>query len=351
MNLYDVIIYYMNKNILYFGLIIIFLIIYKIIFNEYNIENFNSINELCCIYAYYEKNEQYKENFKYFLKNGICEQIDYYFVINGFISDDIDLKKYLNKSNIKFIYRENKGWDFGAYSHVLNNYIYNIKKYNYYIFLNTSVIGPLVLGCNAESLVSDRFWFQPFLDLFNKPNIKIVGTSINMYSKNEFNNQDLHKLYGHINPKNSFRIPKSLPLALGRYSSKAPINIPLALGRYSSKAPINIPFSHVQSMFFIIDHEYLDYLWSKDFFNESRLNNLTDINQVIYNYEFALSQYALNNGWNINCILDYYKDIDYLNAKEDINPTSIDGDPYYLGAYFGSDIDPKKIIFFKNNRF
>ena len=124
MNLYDVIIYYMNKNRLYFGLIIIFLIIYKIIFNEYNIENFNSINELCCIYAYYEKNEQYKENFKYFLKNGICEQIDYYFVINGFISDDIDLKKYLNKSNIKFIYRENKGWDFGAYSHVLNNYIY-----------------------------------------------------------------------------------------------------------------------------------------------------------------------------------------------------------------------------------
>jgi hypothetical protein len=35
-------------------------------------------NPICvCIYAYYEKDEKYKENLRFFLNNGILDNIDY----------------------------------------------------------------------------------------------------------------------------------------------------------------------------------------------------------------------------------------------------------------------------------
>jgi len=63
------------------------------------------------------------------------------------------------------------------------------------------------------------------------------------------------------------------------------------------------PFSHIQSMFFIMDKEYLDYLNSLDFFNENKINEITDFYDIIINYEIGLSQHAIIKGWNINCIL------------------------------------------------
>jgi hypothetical protein len=72
---------------------------------------------------------------------------------------------------------------------------------------------------------------------------------------------------------------------------------------------------------------------------------------IIYLKEVGLSQIALNNGWNINCILSKYKNLDYLNLNTDINSTSTDGDPYYPNKYFGNTINPYEVIFFKNNRF
>jgi len=39
-----------------------------------------------------------------------------------------------------------------------------------------------------------------------------------------------------------------------------------------------------------------------------------------------------------------------LSVDKDINPTSISGDPYFNGAYFGETIDPYEVIFFKTTR-
>jgi hypothetical protein len=262
--------------------------------NIKTLENFSEDIKYCCIYAYYEKDNLYKNNFLYFLKNGILKNVDYYIVINGKCTVNIP-----KKENIIIYRRENKGYDFGAFSFVIKKIT---KNYNYYFFLNTSVCGPYLKNNNKE-------WINYFLDLFNK-DVKIVGTSINIFPYDSYGGYDLNKIY---NKKN--------------------------------------PFIHIQSMFFCIDNEYFNYLNKINFFNENELNNAKDLEYIIAYKEIGLSQYALINNWNINSILSKYKDIDYRLVKIDFNNTSKNGDPYYEKSYFGNDINKFEVIFYKNNRY
>ena len=253
-----------------------------------------SSNKLCCIFAYYEKDEKYKTNLTYFLNNGILSNVDYYIVINGESTVDIP-----NNKNIIILKRPNLGFDFGAYSYALKQIN---KEYDYYFFINSSVRGPYLKLCNKKP------WTQYFLELF-KPNVKLVGTSINIYPLDIFSGYNLVNIYNK-----------------------------------------NGPFTHVQSMFFCMDNEYLKYLKEINFFNEEELNKINDIIIIIAYKEFGLSQLALKKGWNINSILPKYKDLNYLEIKNDINPSSIYGDPYHINGYFNSTIDKYDIIFYKNNR-
>lgn len=75
------------------------------------------------------------ENFRYFLENGLLDEIDYYIIINGLCSIELP-----NKSNIFIYYHKNIGYDFGAYSYIINNKL--TKEYDYYFLINTSVRGP-----------------------------------------------------------------------------------------------------------------------------------------------------------------------------------------------------------------
>jgi hypothetical protein len=45
---------------------------------------------------------------------------------------------------------------------------------------------------------------------------------------------------------------------------------------------------------------------------------------------------AINNDWNINCILPKYKNLDYIHINKNINASSNihNGDPYYKDSYF-----------------
>jgi hypothetical protein len=96
--------------------------------------------------------------------------------------------------------------------------------------------------------------------------------------------------------------------------------------------------------------DYFNYLKQIDFFNEEELNRVSDIFYVIAYKEFGLSQHAIKNGWNINCILDKYRNLDYRTLTYDINPSSNKGDPYYPNSYWNGTIDKYDVIFFKNNR-
>jgi hypothetical protein len=289
----------MNHILILFFLIIIFYII-NILFkkkdNNILFENLSLNNKYCCIYAYYEKDNLYKENFIYFLKNGILDNVDYYIVINGNCTVHIP-----QKQNITVYYRTNKGYDFGGYSYVINKLNNLSKEYDYYFFINTSVRGPYLKNKNKD-------WIYYFLELFHD-NVKLVGTSINIFPLNIFCKYNITKIYNKNNP-----------------------------------------FTHVQSMFFCIDKEYFNYLKYINFFNEDEVNNAPNLGYIIVHKEIGLSQHALINNWNINCILSKYKDKDYRVIDKDINNTSRNGDPYYKKSYFGGDIDKYEVIFYKNNR-
>ena len=299
-----------KKNKYIFILIIILLIIigfyifikkyrkeYKKIYQKENFYLEHKNNKYCCIYAYYEKDDLYKSNFNYFLKNGILNHVDYYIIINGDCSIDIP-----NKSNIIIFKRQNIGYDFGAYGYAISKITI---EYEYYFFLNTSVCGPYFKN-NNES----KDWSTFFLDLFNNDlNTKLVGTTINIFPGKIFENYNLDKLYGN----------KKF-------------------------------YSHIQTMFFALNNESFNYLKSINFFNEDECNNIKDINEIIAKKEFGLSQHILNNGWNINSILPKYKNLDYRILKDNINKSSKYGDVYYKNAYFGKSIDKYDVIFYKNNR-
>lgn len=282
-----------------FYLFLIFLLILFIFTLLNNLNIFNTKKEffkqdICCFYAYYEKNNLYKNNFKYFLENGILNNVDYYIILNGNCSINIP-----KRDNIKVYQRKNTGFDFGAYSYAIHKLN---KIYDYYFFINTSVCGPYLKD-------NDKEWIDHFLELFNK-DVKLVGTSINIYPHDNFSKKyNLSKLY--------------------------------------NKSP---PYSHIQSMFFGMDKEYFNYLIDIDFFNEEELNNVKDIKYVIAKKEIGLSQHAINQGWNINSILSKYKNIDYRTLNKNFNYSAPNGDPYFKNKYFGNNIDKYDAIFFKNNR-
>ena len=252
---------------------------------------------ICVIYAYYEKDEMCRENLRYFVEHGLQEkkeegdnrlQMDYHFVVNGPVcSVNVNPRA---KSNVHQHFRENRGYDFAAYSHVLKTLTLagDIQKYDYFVFLNSSVRGPFY------SLPSSQFWPLLFLQLF-RGNVHLVGTSINIHQNGEH--------------------------------------------------------PHVQSMFFMVDRQFYADLQRANFFDEELINGYS-FDDLIQKKEIGLSDLAIRTkGYNINCMLPKYRDLDYVyNVKQDINPTSHEGDPYYPGAYFGESIRPADVVFFKTNR-
>jgi hypothetical protein len=252
----------------------------------------HNINKICCFYAYYEKNKLYKDNFKYFLDNAILTNIDYYIIINGEYTIDIP-----NKDNIKVFRRENKGFDFGAYSYIVNLLGKKfLNKYSYYCFLNATVKGPY--------LKNKKDWLNEFLKLFIN-NVRIVGTSICYTTEEE------------------------------------------VLKKYNIK---NIYY--VQSMFFIINNNFFNILNEHNFFDdEQKLNNEKKLRNIVINKEIKLSYLSYLSNGNINCYLKKYRNLDFKKLNYDINPSSFRGDPYFPNKYFNSSIKPEDVIFYKNKRF
>lgn len=277
--------------LLFFLIILIILNYYNLSINE-KLEN--TQNKYVCMYAYYEKNDQYKKNLKIFLDTAILDNVDYYIIINGTCSLNIQ-----NKENIKVIYRNNEGCDFGAWSHCIKKYIN--KDYDYYIFINSSVRGPY-------SINPKQIWLDEFLKLFSNKDIKLVGTSINIVGRS--------------------------------------INIMNDGKDYFNYEP---PYTHIQSMFFILNNEGFNFLLNKKFFDDEEKLNKLNINKVILSKEVTMSQLILKNNWNINCILSKYNGYDYRLIKHNFNQTS--EDPYFRNGYFGTTIKPEEVIFFKINRF
>ena len=83
-------------------------------------------------------------NLRFFVNNELKyrQNIDYIIVINGYHCDDSIV--FPDISNLTVIRRENVGFDFGGHNAALTHIDSIYKKYDYYFFMNSGVIGPIV---------------------------------------------------------------------------------------------------------------------------------------------------------------------------------------------------------------
>lgn len=123
----------------------------------------NNSNKTLVLYVFH----QYNDRVQHFIDKCIFydEKIDFLIIINS-LEIDIKVPEY-----VKILKRENIGYDFGGWSDgLLNNDLY--KNYGYFIFVNSSVIGPyLPVDYKCK-------WTDIFLDGLTN-DIKLFGCTIN----------------------------------------------------------------------------------------------------------------------------------------------------------------------------
>jgi hypothetical protein len=261
------------------------------------IEKFKGVRKVC-FYVYYEKDEEYKKNFEFFQRYGIYDNMDYVIILNGKCTVPILV---IQRDNVRILYRDNIGYDFGAYAHGLSVLGKKKENYDYFFFINTSVRGPYMYPDSEKDLSS---WSDTFIDLFDGKDVHLVGCTINV-NVNCWWVESYYKRSG--------------------------------------------PFPHVQSYVFVLDREGLDLLEPTIFSTD---NPTCSFDETILKYEIGMSEKILKNNWNIACTARKYQGYDYRTLKSNINTSALVyyGDPCYPFAYFGDHLDAREIIFIKTNR-
>ena len=95
------------------------------------------------IYTYFSSpSSDYNLNF--FVKKELSykDNIDYIIVINGYNYHENIV--FPNLDNLTILKRDNIGYDFGGHNYALEYIKTNLKKYDYYFFMNSGVIGPII---------------------------------------------------------------------------------------------------------------------------------------------------------------------------------------------------------------
>jgi len=191
------------------------------------------------------------ENVTYFIKNGVFDDERYKFL---FIVNDKDLQIDL-PSYVDVIYRNNIGYDFGAWSDgILSSD--NSNKYDNYVFINSTVIGPFL----------DEDYLKPWPEIFLEKlssTVKLVGTTINSTD------------YFSVDPKKA---------------------------------------SHIQSMTFAVNRITLNFLiYHKIFADKIDKDKIT----LIQEHEVRMSRLILDAGYDIYGLMRYYQKINFRNLTKD----------------------------------
>lgn len=185
-----------------------------------------------------------------FIKNCLFEDKNIDFLL---ISNNLNItKEHLNLPNYcSFVSRENTGFDFGGWSYGL----LTGKKYLYYdyfILCNCSITGPFLRNNHKK-------WTDSFINGLEN-NVRIFGPTINCRG-----------LKGDFQP-------------------------------------------HVQSYFFSMNKETLEFLIEKNIFS---LENIAkSYHQAILEKEILMSKLILENGWNIGCFLKCYDGYDFTKIDK-----------------------------------
>jgi hypothetical protein len=185
-------------------------------------------------------------NLSYFVKKELSykENIDYVIVINGHVNNPAIIFPEL--TNLKIIRRDNIGFDFGGHAAALEV----IPEYDYYFFMNSGVIGPIMPHYCTEH------WSSIFIRKINDK-VKLVGTSIVCLP---------HTDAGGYGPK-------------------------------------------IEGFFFMVDKVGLSLLQNQKTIFCNHPNKFS----AIVNGEYGLSTCIFKNGYTIDCMLKRYQGIDWTS--------------------------------------
>jgi hypothetical protein len=249
------------------------------------------------LYHYYEKDQSYIDNFAHFLRFGYDSSLDYLIVIAGEYSVDLP-----SLDNIQYLFTENKNFDYGGYCEAIQT-LDLWKKYDFYLFINSSVRGPFLLACCNQN------WTNLFLDQLSDE-IGIIGSAISITPSSHSISKMYHEKYGKLERNNRL-------------------------------------LGHVQTTCYALSREVLGQLIKLGFYDENK-----DLNkdEAVRDYEIRLSQSILDMGLNLRCMLPEYNQVDYRKALIDINPASREGDSGFERSYFGRSAHPYESIFIKTSR-
>jgi hypothetical protein len=233
---------------------------------------------LLVLYVFHE----YNKRVQHFIDHAIFydENVDFIMISNT-KENNFNTPTYVNK-----IHRDNIGYDFGGWSDaILTDNLY--KKYDYFLFANSSVIGPFV-----PSYYKGR-WTDIYINGL-KDNVKLFGSTINTIS----------------DPK---------------------------------------VYSHLQSYIFCMDKITLQYLIDCNIF--STTNYAASFHDAIWDKEVGMSRKIIENGWNIGSLLTIYDTVDFTfkNKKpEEYNITFLNDVMY--SDHRNVLWNDYELVFIKGNR-
>ena len=251
--------------------------------------NKNHFSQLCkleeyckkslVVYTYFSSpSSDYNLNYycKYAMKESV--EVDYILIING-NTCEVNLPELYN---LKIIRRDNIGFDFGGHKAALDSL--GDKKYDYYFFMNSGMMGPFL----PDTLVAKQnHWVHQFIPMITDK-VKLVGTSI--FCESEANH---------------------------------------------GSGP------RVESFFFMTDAIGLELLLKKGtvFYNHSTKYD------AVKDGELGMSECILQNGYTVDCMLEKYRGLDWSDkANYTINNNQY---PSRNNSYFGKSINPFEVIFHK----
>lgn len=197
---------------------------------------------------------QINDNFLYFCRNGYINSplYDFVFVFND---PNLKLKILPNKTNIKIMTRENTGLDFGGWTFALltkENDQYLYEKYDYFVFINSTVRGPFLPSYYDQN--KHGYWPEFFISKLSDQ-IKLVGSVVAFYLKRPF----------------------------------------------------------ISSAFFVTDRIGLDIGMKNGVFDIKTINY--DKRNVVIRKEIGFSNLIMDAGYNISSMLTSYKNTDLKNTQ------------------------------------
>jgi len=225
-------------------------------------------------------------NLAFFVKKELQErkEMDYIIVINGFAYDETIVFP-TNLSNLTIIKRPNEGYDFGGHHSALSYLASHKKTYDYYFFMNSGVIGP-ILPTYWDLL--HNHWSSIFIRKITEV-VKVVGTTI---------------------------------VCLPGYDA----------GGYGPK---------VEGFFFMTDAIGLAVLMKE---GTVFCNHETKYDAIVQG-EYGVSRAIFKGGYSIDCLLPKYQNIDWRDPKNHTHNQH--RHPSRKGTYFGQSIQPYEVIFHK----